>query len=77
MTKKKPELWRIAAGIAGIAAILLMWAQRDVPDQYASMDAASLLPLLAVNLVVTLAKAALIAGLVLAVKWLIGKFRQK
>ena len=48
--------------------------EKDVAAQFAAMPAADMLPILITSVAVTAAKVALLAGAVLLVKWLIGKF---
>ena len=51
--------------------------KKDVAAQFAAMPAADMLPMLINSVAVTAAKVALLAGAVLLVKWLVGKFQAK
>ena len=73
----KKELWRIVVGIAAIAFIVYTWVKKDVAAQFAAMPGEDMLPMLITSGAVTVAKVALLAGAVLLVKWLVGKFQAR
>ena len=73
----KKEPWRIVVGIAAIAFIVYTWVKKDVAAQFAAMPGEDMLPMLITSVAVTVAKVALLAGAVLLVKWLVGKFQAR
>ena len=74
-SQKKP-VWRIVAFILGAAAIIIMWASKDVTGQFAGMSPEQALPIAMTSVVVTLMKAALLTGVVLLIKWIAGKIKK-
>ncbi len=64
-------------GIAAVAFIVYNWVKKDVAAQFAAMPAADMLPILITSVAVTAVKVALLAGAVLLVKWLVGKFQAR
>ena len=74
-SQKKPA-WRIAAFILGVAAIVVMWAGKDVTSRFAGMSPEQALPMVVTSIAVTLLKVALMTGVVLLIKWLAGKIRK-
>ena len=75
-TNKKEPL-RIVVFIIAAAYIIYMWVEKDIASVYAGMPAEQMLPLVLTTFAVTLAKVALLAGGVLLVKWIIGKFKDR
>ena len=51
--------------------------KKDVSAQFAAMPGEDMLPMLITSVAVTVAKVALLAGAVLLVKWLVGKFQAR
>ena len=74
-SQKKPA-WRIAAFILGVAAIVVMWAGKDVTSRFAGMSPEQALPMVVTSIAVTLLKVTLMTGVVLLIKWLAGKIRK-
>ena len=56
--------------------IVYMWVQKDVAGIYAAMSPEQALPLVVTTVAVSLAKVALLAGIILLVKWLLGNFNK-
>ena len=75
--KKKKEPWRIVVGILAIASIVYMWIEKDIMTIYTTMPKEQVVPLIATTIAVSLGKVAAIAGGILLVKWIIGKFKNK
>lgn len=73
--EKKPA-WRIVAFVLGVAAIIVMWAGKDVAGSFEGMSASEALPVAAVSIVVTLVKVALMTGAVLLIKWIVKKCKK-
>ena len=76
MKGKKREPWRIVVGILAIAFIVHMWVEKDIASTYAALPKEQLLPVILTSAAVTLLKAAAMAGGILLVKWIIGKFKK-
>lgn len=74
---KKTERWRIIVGIVSILYILFMWMQKDIADIYSTMPAEQVIPLIVTTVGVTLAKVAVLAVVVLLVKWVLVKMKKK
>lgn len=74
---KKTERWRIIVGIVSILYILFMWMKKDIADIYSTMPAEQVIPLIVTTVGVTLAKVAVLAVVVLLVKWVLVKMKKK
>ena len=74
---KKTEPWRIVVFILAVLYIMFMWIKKDIGAIYADLPREELLPLIATTAGGTLLKTAAIAGGILLVKWLAGKFLKK
>lgn len=70
----KKEPWRILVAAVSVGWILFMWVKKDIGSVYANLPPEQLIPLIATTAVVSLSKVAALAGIILLVKWLIGKF---
>ena len=75
--RQKPEAWRIIVGILSLAFILYLWPEKDIAAIYAGMPGDLAIPLIVTTVAVSLFKVLLIAGAVLLIKWLMGKFSAK
>ena len=73
----KKEPWRIIVALIAAAFIIYMWVKKDVAGIYTTMPAEQILPMVVTSVAVTLLKVALIAGAVLAIKWIISKIGRK
>lgn len=76
MKKKQKEPWRIIVGVLSIALIAFMWVKKDVAGIYTGMSVEAALPLIVTTLAVSLLKTAAMAGVILLVKWIIGKVKK-
>lgn len=76
MQKKKKEPWRIGAFLAGAAAIVWMFAKKGITITLASLPREQALPMIVTTVAVSLLKVALLAGVLLLAKWLLGKLRK-
>ena len=76
MQEKKHEPWPIVVGILAIAFIVYMWVEKDIASTYAALPKEQLLPVILTSAAVTLLKVAAMAGGILLVKWIIGKFKK-
>ena len=72
---KKPGIWRIVAATISAMYIAYMWAEKDILSIYSSMPQELAAPLIVTTVAVSLLKVAGVAGLVLLLKWLLGKFK--
>ena len=75
MKKQQKELWKIIVGVLSLAFIAFMWIKKDVVGIYAAMPAEHALPLIVTTLAVSLLKMAALAGVILLVKWVIGRVK--
>ena len=75
--KKKIEPWRIIVFIIAVAFIIFMWVKKDVAEIYATMPAEQVVPLVITTIAVSLLKVAAIAGVILLIKWIVGKIKNK
>ena len=71
--KNKPPLWKIAVAAVSIVFILVLWGYKD----FGALPPGEMIPLVALNAVVSLFKIAAVAGVLLAMKWLAEKFGKK
>lgn len=53
-----------------------MWVKKDVAGIYAAMPAEHALPMIVTTWAVSLLKTAALAGVILLVKWIIGKVKK-
>ena len=74
---KKKEPWRIIVFIIAVLFIVFMWVKNDVVSIYTTMPNKQGVPLIATTILVSLIKIAAIAGVVLLIKWIIGKINKK
>ena len=74
---KKKEPWRIIVGIIAIVYIVYMWVEKDIMTIYTTMPKEQVVPLIATTIAVSLIKVVAIAGGILLIKWIIGKFKNK
>ena len=74
--KRKIEPWRIIIFSISLAVIVFLWVRRDIAEIYTSMPAEQIAPLIATTIAVSFLKVALIAGVVILIKWVIGKIKK-
>ena len=74
-SKKKPEPWRIIVALISVAYIVFMWVKKDIAAIYESMPAEQIVPMIATTVWVSVLKVLAIAGVILAVKWIVGKIK--
>ena len=70
------EPWRIIVGIVCIVFIVYMWAEKDIAAIYAAVPKEQVASLIAATILVSVMKAAAIAGAVLLIKRMIGKAKK-
>ena len=75
--KVKKEPWRIAVGIISVIFIIFMWIKNDIISIYTTMPKEQIVPLIATTVAVSVLKVAIITFVVLLVKWLIKKVKDK
>lgn len=75
--KKKIEPWRILVGLLAIGYIMYMWVKKDIVAIYTTMPQEQIAPMIATTIAVSLLKVAALAGGVLLIKWIGGKFAGK
>ena len=73
--KKAP--WRYVVGLLSAAFIVYLWSEKDVAGIYGDLPKEDLVPLLTVNVAVTLLKVVGIAAVVWLVRWLIAKLNKR
>ena len=74
---KKIESYRIIVGVLAIAFIVYMWIKKDIVAIYSTVPKEQIAPLIATTIVVSLLKVAIIVGVILLIKWIINKFKNK
>ena len=75
--KVKKEPWRIAIGIISVIFIIFMWIKNDIISIYTTMPKEQIAPLIATTVAVSVMKVAIITAVVLLVKWIIKKVKDK
>lgn len=75
--KTKKEPWRIILFIISVLFILFMWIKKDIVSIYTTMPEEQVLPLIVTTIAVSLVKVIAIAGGILLIKLLVGKFGKK
>ena len=73
----KKEPWRIILCIISVLFILFMWIKKDIVSIYTTMPEEQVLPLIVTTIAVSLVKVIAIAGGILLIKLLAGKFVKK
>ena len=71
------EPWQIIIFIIAVLFIVFMWVKNDVVGIYTTMPKEQVVPLIATTILVSLIKIAAIAGVVLLIKWIVGKINKK
>ena len=74
--RRKKEPWRIVVGVLAVAWIVFMWVKKDIVSIYTTMPKEQIVPLIVTALAVSLLKVAVLAGVILLVKWLWGKLKK-
>jgi antibiotic biosynthesis monooxygenase (ABM) superfamily enzyme len=74
---KKKEPWQIIIFIIAVLFIVFMWVKNDVVGICTTMPKEQVVPLIATTILVSLIKIAAIAGVVLIIKWIVGKINKK
>lgn len=75
--KKKKEPWRIVVFVLAVACILWMQVKNDIAGTLVGVPKEQVLPMLVTGVAVTLLKVALLAGIVLLLKWIAGKLHRE
>ena len=75
--KKKIDLWRIIVFIIAVGFIIFMWIKKDIADTYVNTPEEEIVSLIVTTIAVSLIKIAVIAGVVLLVKWIVNKIKNK
>ena len=71
--KNKPPLWKILVAAVVILFILFLWGYKD----FGALPPGEMIPLVALNTVVSLIKIVAVAGVLLGLKWLAEKLSKK
>ena len=69
----RPPLWKIIVAAVAIVFILFLWGAKD----FGQLPPGEMIPLVALNVVVTLLKMAAVAGVLFGLKWLVDKTSKK
>lgn len=77
MKGQKKEPWRIIVAIISIVFIIYMWVEKDFVAIYSSIPAEQALPIAVTTVVVSLVKIALMTVVIIFIKWLDGKIKNK
>ena len=75
--KKKKEPWRIVVFVLAVAYILWMQVKNDIAGTLVGVPKERVLAMLLTGFAVTLLKVALLAGIVLLLKWIAGKLHRE
>lgn len=54
-----------------------MWVKKDIAAIYATMSGEQIAPLIVTTIAVSLLKIAVFAGVILLIKWIVGKIKKK
>lgn len=74
---RKIEPWRIVVGTLSIAFIIFLWVKNDIASTLVTMPKEQAIPLIVTTILVSVVKVAVIAGVILLAKWVIGKIKSK
>ena len=70
-------MWRIFVAIIAVSYIVFMWVKKDIVTVYSTMPKEQIVPLIVTSIVVTLAKVVGITAIILLIKWIVGKVKNK
>ena len=73
--KRKIEWWRITLFVISVLVIVTLWAKKDIASVINLAAVQDVGPLILTTVLVTLTKTALVAGLLILIKYLVVKFR--
>ena len=73
--QRKTEPWRIIFALISVAYIIFMWVKKDIAAIYESMPVEQIVPMIATTVAVSVLKVLAIAGVILAMKWIVGKIK--
>ena len=73
----KIDPWRIIVFIIAVVFIIFMWVKKDIVEIYETMPSEQIAPLIITTIAVSLLKVAVIAGVILLIKWIISKIKKK
>ena len=73
----KLEPWRIVVGTLSIVFIIFLWVKNDIASTLVTMPKEHAIPLIVTTILVSAVKVAVIAGVLLLAKWVIGKIKSK
>ena len=77
MKKYKKEPWRIILALLSIGFIIFLWLKKDIASIYSTMPKEQILPMIVTTVFVSLLKVMGIAAVLLFVKWLVGKMKNR
>ena len=77
MKDKKREPRRIVVAIISVVFIIFLWISKDIASIYEGMSVQEALPLVATTIAVSLLKVAVVAVLILVVKFIVTKIKSK
>ena len=77
MKDKKREPRRIVVAIISVVFIIFLWISQDIASIYEGMSVQEALPLVATTIAVSLLKVAVVAVLILVVKFIVTKIKSK
>ena len=77
MKNGKWVLWRVIAAVIGVLAIAYMWSTKDLSSVYSAMPGEAVVPYIATNMAVMLAKVGLMTFAIWMVKKGINLFNSK
>ena len=73
--KKKIEPRRIIVFVIALGFIIFMYIKKDIAEIYTNMPQEEIIPLVVTTVAVSLIKVAIIAVVVLLIKWIVGKIK--
>ena len=69
----KKEPWKIVVFSLSVVFIICLWVKNGLVSVYAGLSLSDAMPLLATGFAVTAVKVAILAGMILIIKWIMGK----
>ena len=67
---------KIVVGVIAILYIVFMWIKKDIIAIYTTVPDEQILTMIVTTVAVSLLKVAAVAGVVLLVKWIVGKVKK-
>ena len=77
MRSKNKNQWRKIISVIAFLYIIYMWTEKDILSVYASMPKDRVIPLIIINVLVSLIKVGVLVLASIILKWIVKKIKKK